>query len=64
MLQLEMKTCKQSTRSQETSKQKMAHAMRIMLQVNEQLITGATSAANASTQLEQVVNELRNVVGK
>jgi X-X-X-Leu-X-X-Gly heptad repeat protein len=38
--------------------------MRIMLQVNQQLVTGATSAASASTQLEQVVNELRQVVGK
>ncbi len=30
----------------------------------EQLATGATSAANAATQLEDVVNQLRHVVGK
>lgn len=54
----------QATRSQETSKQKVAQAMRIMLLVNEQLVTGVTSAASASTHLKQVVNELRQVVGK
>ncbi len=41
----------QATRSQETSKQKVAQAMRIMLLVNEQLVTGVTSAASASTHL-------------
>jgi len=44
----------QATRSQETSKQKVAQAMRIMLLVNEQLVTGVTSAASASTHLKAV----------
>ena len=50
--------------SQETSKQKLATAIRVMTQVNEQLVTGATSATDAATQLEEVVNQLRDVVGK
>jgi hypothetical protein len=36
----------------------------VTTQVNEQLATGATSATKAAAQLEQVVNELRDVVGK
>lgn len=50
--------------SQETSKQKLATAIRVMTQVNEQLVMGATSATDAATQLEEVVNQLREVVGK
>lgn len=49
---------------QSDSNQKLATAIKVTTQVSEQLATGATSAANAATQLEQVVNQLRDVVGK
>jgi hypothetical protein len=49
---------------QTTSNQKLSTALKVTTQVNEQLATGATSATEAATQLEQVVNELRAVVGK
>jgi methyl-accepting chemotaxis protein len=53
-----------ATHYQSTSNQKLATALKVTTQVTEQLATGATSAAEAATQLEQVVNELRAVVGK
>ena len=49
---------------QEESNKGLATAIRVTTQVTEQLATGATSAADASQQLEQVVNQLRSVVGK
>ncbi len=49
---------------QGTSTQKLATALKVATQVTEQLATGATSAADAATQLERVVEELRYVVGK
>ncbi len=49
---------------QTTSSQKLATALKVTTQVTEQLATGASSAAEAATQLEQVVNDLRDVVGK
>ena len=49
---------------QSDSNQKLSTAIKVTTQVSEQLATGATSAANAATQLEQVVNQLRDVVGK
>lgn len=49
---------------QDISNQKLATALKVTTQVTEQLATGATSAADAATQLEQVVNQLRNVVGR
>jgi len=42
----------------------LATAIKVTTQVNEQLKEGATSASDAAAQLEQVVNELRQVVGK
>lgn len=53
-----------ATHYQTTSNQKLATALKVTTQVTEQLATGATSAAEAATQLEQVVNDLRSVVGK
>jgi Fe-S cluster assembly scaffold protein SufB len=49
---------------QEESSKGLTTAIRVTTQVTEQLATGATSAADASQQLEQVVNQLRSVVGK
>lgn len=49
---------------QEESSKGLATAISVTIEVTEQLATGATSAADASQQLEQVVSQLRNVVGK
>ena len=49
---------------QGTSNQKLATALKVATQVTEQLAAGATSATNAATELERVVEELRYVVGK
>ncbi len=54
----------QATQYQDTSNQKLATALKVATQVTEQLATGATSATNAATELERVVEELRYVVGK
>jgi hypothetical protein len=48
---------------QSVSNQKLATAIKVTTQVTEQLATGATSATDAATQLDQVVHQLRNVVG-
>jgi methyl-accepting chemotaxis protein len=39
-------------------------AIQVTAQVTDQLVTGATSASDAATQLDKVVFELREVVGK
>jgi len=49
---------------QTTSNQKLATAIKVTTQVNEQLAEGAISASDAASQLEQVVSELRQVVGR
>ena len=49
---------------QDASNQKLATALKVANQVTEQLHTGATSATEAATQLENVVQELRAVVGR
>ena len=49
---------------QDASNQKLATALKVAIQVTEQLHTGATSATEAATQLERVVQELRAVVGQ
>ncbi|GCE20684.1 PDC sensor domain-containing protein [Dictyobacter kobayashii] len=49
---------------QNASNQKLATALKVATQVTEQLQTGATSATDAAEQLEQVVQELRSVVGR
>lgn len=49
---------------QYSSNQKLATALKVATQVTEQLHIGATSATEAAEQLEQVVQELRSVVGR
>lgn len=49
---------------QEKSSKSLSTAIRITTQVTEQLISGATSANEAATQLEVVIEQLRQVVGQ
>jgi methyl-accepting chemotaxis protein len=49
---------------QDASNHKLATALKVATQVTEQLHSGATSASEAATQLEHVVEELRAVVGR
>jgi hypothetical protein len=49
---------------QDASNQKLATALKVAIQVTEQLHTGATSATEAATQLEHVVQDLQAVVGR
>jgi hypothetical protein len=49
---------------QDASNKKLESTIRVTIQVSDQLATGATSATQAAEQLEQVVNQLRQVVGK
>lgn len=53
-----------ATEFQNTSNEKLSTALKVATQVTEQLVSGTTSATDAATQLEQVVDQLRNVVGK
>ncbi len=53
-----------ATNYQGDSGQKLSTAIKVTTQVNEQLADGAISATEAASQLEQVVNDLRGVVGK
>lgn len=53
-----------STEFQTASNQKLSTAIKVTTQVTEQLASGATAAAGTSEQLEQVVSQLRHVVGK
>ncbi|GCF11477.1 sensor histidine kinase [Dictyobacter arantiisoli] len=48
---------------QDRSSQSLTTAIRIASQVTEQLISGATSATDAATQLQEVIKQLRQVVG-
>jgi methyl-accepting chemotaxis protein len=49
---------------QDSSIQKLSTALKVATQVTEQLVAGTTSATEAATQLENVVEQLRDVVGK
>ncbi len=49
---------------QEKSGKSLSTAIRITTQVTEQLLSGATSANDAATQLEDVIDQLRKVVGQ
>lgn len=49
---------------QGASNQKLSTALKVATQVTEQLAAGATSATDAATQMEQVVTQLRLVVGR
>jgi methyl-accepting chemotaxis protein len=52
-----------ATDYQSNSSKKLNSAIKVTTQVNEQLASGASSAAKAALQLEQVVNDLHSVVG-
>jgi methyl-accepting chemotaxis protein len=52
-----------ATDYQEQSSRSLSTAIRITTQVTDQLVSGATSAADASKQLEDVILELRQVIG-
>jgi len=54
----------EATQHQSSSNQKLSTALKVATQVTEQLAVGATSATDAATQLEEVVQQLRDVVGK
>jgi hypothetical protein len=49
---------------QNASNQKLATALKVATQVTEQFHLGATSATQAAEKLEEVVQDLRSVVGK
>ena len=53
-----------ATHYQSDSSQKLATAIKVTTQVNEQLADSAISATESASQLEQVVNDLRNVIGQ
>lgn len=53
-----------ATNFQTESSQKLSTAIKVTTQVNEQLADGAISATEAASQLEQVVSDLRQVVGQ
>jgi len=53
-----------SSNYQDASNHKLSTALKVATQVTEQLHGGATSASEAATRLEQVVDELRAVVGR
>jgi hypothetical protein len=53
----------EATHHQTVSNQKLSTALKVANQVTEQLATGATSATDAATQMEMVVQQLRSVVG-
>ncbi|HLZ56653.1 MAG TPA: cache domain-containing protein [Ktedonosporobacter sp.] len=54
----------EATEYQSSSNEKLSTALKVATQVTEQLVVGTTSATDAATQLEQVVDQLRSVVGK
>ncbi len=49
---------------QAKSSKSLSTAIRVTTQVTEQLVSGANSATEASTQLEEVIGQLRRVVGE
>jgi len=49
---------------QERSSKSLSTAIHVTMQVTDQLVSGATSAAEASAQLEDVIEQLRQVVGE
>ena len=53
-----------SVHYQTSSNQKLSTAINVTTQVNEQLADGASSASSAAEELEKVVDELRQVVGR
>ena len=55
---------KKAVQYQDVTNEKLATAINVTTQVSEQLDSGAKSAIAASNQLRQVVDDLREVVGK
>lgn len=53
-----------ATHYQGDSSQKLATAVKVTVQVNDQLADGASSATEAASQLEVVVNNLRSIIGQ
>jgi hypothetical protein len=53
-----------ATSHQERSSKNLSTAIRVTTQVTEQLLSGATSASDAAAQLEEVIRQLRGVVGE
>ncbi|HEU5380700.1 MAG TPA: cache domain-containing protein, partial [Ktedonobacteraceae bacterium] len=53
----------EATHYQMDGSQKLITAIKVASQVNEQLTNGSTSATEGASQLRQVVDDLRNVVG-
>ena len=53
-----------ATQYQSASNEKLGTALKVATQVTEQLVAGATSATDDAIQLESVVDQLRQVVGK
>jgi hypothetical protein len=49
---------------QDKSSKSLGIAIRVTTQVTEQLVAGATSATEAADKLDEVVEQLRQVVGK
>lgn len=53
----------QASHHEEKSGKTLSTAIRITTQVTDQLLSGATSATEAAGQLEEVITQLRRVVG-
>jgi hypothetical protein len=53
----------EAARRQHASSDRLAKAISVTMQVTDQLVAGATAAAESAEQLEHVVRDLRHVVG-
>lgn len=53
----------EAARRQQASSERMAKAINVTMQVSDQLVHGATAATQSAEQLEQVVRDLRHVIG-
>lgn len=53
----------EAARRQQASSERMGKAINVTMQVSDQLVHGANAAIQSSEQLEQVVRDLRHVVG-
>ena len=53
----------EAARRQQASSERMGKAINVTMQVSDQLVHGATAATQSAEQLEQVVRDLRHVVG-
>ena len=53
----------EAARRQQASSERMGKAINVTMQVSDQLVHGANAATQSAEQLEQVVRDLRHVVG-